>query len=227
MYFDDFEADLDLANSFDALVDDELGQEVDVQVSIPQSSLPTPTETEVIRETGVMPQMTGLPGQAGRQRMDPIKQIGAEIDEIRAQGGDVDVKQFSEQRIAEWEANQAMGRLQSAMKQARATMGDIGDVGRQMPSTIVSAPRQSPEFADLQRTQMVDEIVKNVTQRLIPRLKKIDKRLKLAQSQAKATDEHNIIMERELFRNKVINDLKWLSQMLPDGHPVRARIDRL
>jgi len=228
MYFDDFELDLDLANSFDALVDEELGQEVSVDVSIPSSQLPTKTEIEVIPEAqkhGMEPTMSGLPGQGGRQRIDIIPKIAREVEQRRQAGEDPDVGALTAQRIREHREAQALAKLQQAEK-AFAALGEKISTAPRKPM-MIQAPQETSDFKDLQRSQMVDEIVKNVSDRLLPRLKKIDKRLKLAQAQAKATDEHNIIMERELFRKKVINDLKWLSQLLPNGHPIRDRIDRL
>lgn len=93
--------------------------------------------------------------------------------------------------------------------------------------TVIQSPGETGEFGDLARKDMVADIIKNITDTIVPRLKKIDKRLRLAAAQAQATDEHNILMEREMFRQKVINDLQWLSQILPPGHPVKTTIDRL
>jgi hypothetical protein len=193
MYFDDLELDLNLDNSFDALVEDELGQEIDVQVDIPASTMPTAEEIEVIEKTGIMPTKSGLPGQAGRKRIDPIPQIVEMLKEAR---------------------EGAPGKKPKKKKKK---------------PTVISLPSPSGtgEFKSLEREMLVDDIVKNLTQRLLPRLKKMDKRLKYAANQAKATDEHNIIMERNLFRQDVIGELKHLSQLLPSNHPVRRRINSL
>lgn len=236
MYFDDFEIELDLANSFDAMIEEELGQEIDVQVDIPMSSLPTKTEGEVIpyaQQHGMQPQLTGLPGHANRQRIDIIPEIAKEVEERRKAGEDVDVGALTEQRIFEHRQAQAEAKWGQAAKAFEA-------LGQQIPAapvmtwpTATGTPkpqRASPvtsDLAALQRRELVDDIVKDLTERLIPRLKKIDKRLKLAAAQRKATDEHNILMEKEKFRQQVILELKHLSQLLPVNHPVRDRISAL
>ena len=232
MYFDDFEYDLGLSNSFDAIVSDELGQEINVQVDIPSSQLPTPTEIEVIEATGETPTLTGLPGHANRQRIDIIPEIAEEIEARRGRGEDVDVKQLSEQMLQEHKEAQVLAKYEQVAKAAEAAGMNIP--GAPSPTSsgmsgpvVIQTPGETPEFAGLVRKDMIEEIVKNLTQRLIPRLNAIDKRLKLAQAQAQATDEHNIIMDRELFRQQVVNELKWLSQILPSNHPVRLQIDRL
>lgn len=228
MYFDDFECDLGLSNSFDILIEDELGQEIDITGSIDTSQFPTPTEIEVIEATGETPRLTGLPGHANRQRIDIIPEIAEEIETRRKAGKDVDVKAVSEQMLQSHKEVQAMAWFDKAKK-------DLEEAGLRIPRdpvkegkgvTVIQSPGETGEFGDLARKDMVADIIKNITDTIVPRLKKIDKKLRLAAAQAQATDEHNILMEREMFRQKVINDLQWLSQILPPGHPVKTTIDR-
>jgi len=179
MYFDDFELELGLDSSFDAIVENELGQigaEVSIgSVAIPQSELPD------------------------KKLLDAFVQSGMK-----------DFQQFQH--------------LYKTGQIPKKT----GQIPKKVPKvSIIESPQDTSAFSGLKRTEMVEEIVKNLTDKLLPRLKKIDKRLKLAQAQSQATNEHNILMERALFRQQVIDELKWLSQLLPANHPVRLRINGL
>ena len=197
MYFDDFEIDLNLSNSFDAIVQDELGQDInvepDIEVTIPQARLPTKAQLEEWERIGY-PEWV-VTGPPGTQPLHP-------------------------ERYAQPFGTRVPG------TPFGTTVPETTIPTVIIPQTQQTSPVTS-NLAALQRRELVDDIVKDLTERLLPRLKKIDKRLKLAAAQRKATDEHNIIMEREKFRQEVILELKHLSQLLPINHPIRTTIEAL
>jgi hypothetical protein len=100
------------------------------------------------------------------------------------------------------------------------------------PQTVVIPP-QSQDTGEMARMgqlvgqNLVNQITTKIHNDLAPKLNKITNALRTSAYQTDATNEHNVILRRDDFRRKVIDELKDLSNELPESHPVRRKINRL
>jgi hypothetical protein len=65
----------------------------------------------------------------------------------------------------------------------------------------------------------LNQIPKEITDRIIPKLQEILKLLKLSKIQADATNEHRMIVKSDEFKRKVLTDLNRINRYLPMNHP--------
>jgi hypothetical protein len=77
------------------------------------------------------------------------------------------------------------------------------------------------------REVLYSKIIDRVNKRLTPQINEMDKALFLSDMQTRATNEHNLKMNKDVFRKEVTKELKQLAKYLPSNHPVKTRINRL
>lgn len=85
---------------------------------------------------------------------------------------------------------------------------------------------EEDQFA-YRREDLFGKIIDRVTKHITPLLKEIDEIVAYGDSQTKATNEHNEQMKKDLFRKGVVVEMKLLANRLPNGHPIKTRIESL
>jgi len=118
--------------------------------------------------------------------------------------------------------------------------GKIGDIIKQSVQGVAKSARtaavktaipqddQSTDEIDrANREVFISKVIDRMNNRFAPQLNEIDKYLYTSDAQTRATNMHNDKMKRDVFRKNVIMEMKNLSRLLPENHPVRMRINYL
>lgn len=81
-----------------------------------------------------------------------------------------------------------------------------------------------PRHIKLAREDALNAISKRFRADIMPKLNAIYKMVDQGSLQTSATNEHNVIMNTQAYRRKVLNDIARISARLPKGHPLRNKL---
>lgn len=81
-----------------------------------------------------------------------------------------------------------------------------------------------PQHSRLAREDALNAISKRFRADIMPKLNAIYKMVDQGSLQTSATNEHNVIMNTQAYRRKVLNDIARISARLPKGHPLRNKM---
>lgn len=105
------------------------------------------------------------------------------------------------------------GTVQRTLQESQAQRGTIEPRGR-----------LGVEQARLAKEDALNSISKRFRADIMPKLDAIYKMVDQGSLQTSATNEHNIIMNTQSYRRKVLNDIARISARLPKGHPLRNKM---